>query len=118
MEVKVQILLDKCQKTEKYSSADFLTNGGISTKIDTACAIAHNKVMIIHNETGITGSFNFTKAAEEKNAENLLVIHYMQLAARYIEKWHPNNEHSEPCTSRSERGAQSRQPRMHSKLQN
>jgi phosphatidylserine/phosphatidylglycerophosphate/cardiolipin synthase-like enzyme len=30
--------------------------------------------MIIDGETVITGSFNFTKAAEENNAENLLVI--------------------------------------------
>ena len=37
-------------------------------------AIAHNKIMIIDQATIITGSFNFTKAAEEKNAENMLVI--------------------------------------------
>ena len=30
--------------------------------------------MVIDSATIITGSFNFTKAAEEKNAENLLVI--------------------------------------------
>ena len=37
-------------------------------------AIAHNKIMVIDGGTVITGSFNFTKAAEENNAENLLVI--------------------------------------------
>jgi len=31
--VRVQVLLDKSQRTEKYSSADFLANAGISTKI-------------------------------------------------------------------------------------
>ena len=30
--------------------------------------------MVIDSATILTGSFNFTKAAEEKNAENLLVI--------------------------------------------
>ena len=30
--------------------------------------------MIVDRATIITGSFNFTKAAEEKNTENLLVI--------------------------------------------
>jgi phosphatidylserine/phosphatidylglycerophosphate/cardiolipin synthase-like enzyme len=39
---------------------------GIPVKIDAAHAIAHNKTMIIDGETVITGSFNFTKAAEEK----------------------------------------------------
>jgi len=30
--------------------------------------------MILDRSTLITGSFNFTKAAEEKNAENLLIL--------------------------------------------
>jgi phosphatidylserine/phosphatidylglycerophosphate/cardiolipin synthase-like enzyme len=38
--------------------------------IDDRHAIAHNKIMIFERETVITGSFNFTKAAEEKNKEN------------------------------------------------
>ena len=49
-------------------------NAGIQTLIDDKHAIAHNKVMVIDSTTVITGSFNFTKAAEERNAENLLVI--------------------------------------------
>ena len=73
--VKVEVILDKSQRTQKYSSATFLYNPGIPVKIDAQHAIAHNKVMIIDGETVITGSFNFTKAAEENNAENLLVIH-------------------------------------------
>jgi phosphatidylserine/phosphatidylglycerophosphate/cardiolipin synthase-like enzyme len=38
--------------------------------------------MIIDGETVITGSFNFTKAAEESNAENPLVIKDKKLAER------------------------------------
>ena len=55
----------------------------MSVKIDSQHAIAHNKVMVIDAETVITGSFNFTKAAEDNNAENLLVIHDKVLAERY-----------------------------------
>ena len=51
-----------------------MVNAGIPTFIDNKHAIAHNKIMIIDQSTIITGSFNFTKAAEEKNAENLLII--------------------------------------------
>lgn len=93
--VKVEALLDKSQRTQKYSSADFLVNSGIPTKIDSAHAIAHSKVIIIDAEIVISGSFNFTKAAEEKNAENLLVIRDKALAARYIENWRKHAEHSE-----------------------
>jgi phosphatidylserine/phosphatidylglycerophosphate/cardiolipin synthase-like enzyme len=56
----------------QYSSATFLSNVGVPTFIDTKHAIAHSKVMIIDGDTVITGSFNFSKAAEESNAENLL----------------------------------------------
>lgn len=57
----------------------------IPTRIDAAHAIAHNKIMIIDGETVITGSFNLTKATEEKNAENLLIIQDKDLATRYAE---------------------------------
>ena len=72
--VTVLAVLDKSNETEKYSAATFLVNAGIQTLIDAQHAIAHNKVMVIDSATILTGSFNFTKAAEEKNAENLLVI--------------------------------------------
>ena len=38
---------------------------------------------------------NFTKAAEEKNTENLLVIRDKTLAAKYVENWKVPAEHSE-----------------------
>jgi phosphatidylserine/phosphatidylglycerophosphate/cardiolipin synthase-like enzyme len=93
--VKVQVILDKSQRTQKYSSATFLTNVGIPVKIDAVHAIAHNKIVIIDGETVITGSFNFTKAAEANNAENLLVIHDKKLAERYIKNWQEHERHSE-----------------------
>jgi phosphatidylserine/phosphatidylglycerophosphate/cardiolipin synthase-like enzyme len=93
--VKVEVILDKSQKTQKYSSATFLYNSGIPVKIDAEHTIAHNKVMIIDGETVITGSFNFTKAAEENNAENLLIVHDRNLAAIYTKNWQKHAEHSE-----------------------
>ena len=100
--VKVEVILDKSQRTEKYSEADFLAqHAGIPTAIDAQHAIAHNKVMIIDDETVITGSFNFTKAAEENNAENLLVIRDQALAAKYTANWKAHAEHSEVYAGKS-----------------
>ncbi len=62
--------------------------------------IAHNEIMIIDGETVITGSFNFTKAAEEKNAENLLVIRDKKLAKRYFKNWEEHERHSEVYVDR------------------
>jgi phosphatidylserine/phosphatidylglycerophosphate/cardiolipin synthase-like enzyme len=94
--VKVQIILDKSQRTERYSSATFLDNSGLAPLIDARHAIAHNKVMVIDGETVMTGSFNFTKAAEQSNAENLLIIHDASLASKYQKNWHDHEVHAEP----------------------
>jgi phosphatidylserine/phosphatidylglycerophosphate/cardiolipin synthase-like enzyme len=98
--VQVQVILDKSQRTEKYSSADFLANQGVPTMIDAAHAISHYKVIIIDGETLITGSFNFTKAAQAKNAENLLIIRDPALAAQYTQNWQAHAQHSQPYVGR------------------
>ncbi len=98
--VKVEVILDKSQRKDGYSSATFLYNQGIPVKIDAQHTIAHNKVMIIDGETVITGSFNFTKAAEENNAENLLVIRDRKLAERYVKNWQEHAQHSEVYVGR------------------
>jgi len=93
---KVTVVLDRSQRSERYSSADFVNNAGIPTYIDAKHAIAHNKIMIIDGATLITGSFNFTKAAEEKNAENLLVIKGDPgLVKKYLANFEEHLGHSE-----------------------
>jgi phosphatidylserine/phosphatidylglycerophosphate/cardiolipin synthase-like enzyme len=101
--VQVQVILDKSQRTEKYSSADFLANQGVPTMIDANHAISHDKVMIIDGETVITGSFNFTKAAQEKNAENLLIIRDPALASQYTANWQAHAQYSQPYVGRGVR---------------
>ena len=96
--VSVSVVLDRSQRGEKYTSATFLLNAGVPCAIDARHAIAHNKCMVIDGETVITGSFNFTKAAEESNAENLLVLKDAALAKKYAENWRVHFDHSEPYT--------------------
>jgi phosphatidylserine/phosphatidylglycerophosphate/cardiolipin synthase-like enzyme len=73
--VKVRALLDEgTNRGGEYSGATYLFNKGVPVWTDGAHAIAHNKVMIIDGEIVITGSFNFTEAAEKRNAENLLIL--------------------------------------------
>lgn len=64
--VKVEVILDKSQRKETDTGATFLRNEGIPVYLDAAHAIAHNKVMVIDGGIVVTGSFNFTKAAEER----------------------------------------------------
>lgn len=62
-------------------------NEGILTWIDYRPAIAHNKVMILDNKIVLTGSFNYLKGAQKKNAENLLVITDSNVTTCYYENW-------------------------------
>jgi phosphatidylserine/phosphatidylglycerophosphate/cardiolipin synthase-like enzyme len=93
--VQVRVILDASQRTEKYSEADFLHHNEIATLIDAQHAIAHNKIIIVDDYLVLTGSFNFTKAAEERNAENLLVINDPSLAKQYLENWRAHEAHSQ-----------------------
>jgi phosphatidylserine/phosphatidylglycerophosphate/cardiolipin synthase-like enzyme len=56
--------------------------------------------MIIDRETVIKGSFHFTRAAEEKNAENLFIIKSKELAGIYIGNWNRPTEHSKRYEAR------------------
>jgi phospholipase D len=81
--VKIVALVDKSNITAKYSVVRTLTNANIPVYVDYKPAIAHNKVMIIDGKEVVTGSFNFTKSAQVRNAENLLIIDDAKLASQY-----------------------------------
>ena len=115
--VKIEVILDKSQRTEKYSEADFLRNMGIPVRIDAKHAIAHNKVMVIDDGVVITGSFNFTKAAEENNAENLLVIRDKALAVKYTANWKAHAGHSEAYEREKAYSETHREPACRSAVQ-
>ena len=98
--VLIEVVLDKSNKTGKYSAADFVAHAGIPTWLDEKHAIAHNKVMILDEATVITGSFNFTKAAEESNAENVLILRSPELASLYTQQFIEHRRHSTPYVGR------------------
>lgn len=85
--VAVKILIDRSQLKAKHSQLHFLLQHKIPIFIDPAKGIAHNKVMIFDAASVLTGSFNFSHAAETKNAENLLLIRDPSLAQIYKKNW-------------------------------
>lgn len=86
--VEVKILVDRSQVKSKYSQVRHVMKQGIAVAVDKVPGIAHNKVMIVDEEYVLTGSFNWTKAAETRNAENLLLIRDTKLNGIYAAKWH------------------------------
>lgn len=70
--VKIRILMDKVQSQGKYSKYEFFLDNEIAIIQDRRAGIMHNKIAVIDGKVLFTGSYNWTKSAEESNQENLL----------------------------------------------
>jgi phosphatidylserine/phosphatidylglycerophosphate/cardiolipin synthase-like enzyme len=84
--VAVTVVLDKSQEKMTYGSWRILKREGVPVYFDSKHATANNKVILIDDDTIITGSYNFTKAAEEKNAENVVIIKHADDVFEKFEK--------------------------------
>jgi len=85
--VRVAALLDSSNLHESSSKMQELIDAGIEVKIDKVSGIAHNKVMIIDKKKVITGSFNFTTAADNINVENVVMLEDANIANVYLQNW-------------------------------
>jgi phosphatidylserine/phosphatidylglycerophosphate/cardiolipin synthase-like enzyme len=72
--VDVTLVLDAAQTSEHREQARNLVHAGIAVYLDARHAVADNRVILIDEQVIISGSFNFTPAAESQNAENLLIL--------------------------------------------
>jgi len=81
--VKVRVYLDKEQVDNQYSQSRFLVQKGIKTRISSNKYIMHNKFAIIDNRILLTGSYNWTFSANNRNDENLMAIGDPEVIARY-----------------------------------
>jgi len=91
--VNVDVVIDKlCTNYMKFITA--LVTNNISVVMDHKHAIAHNKIMVMDDYIVITGSYNFTRAAERNNAENLVIFHSVDIAKRYKDNFKIHKGHS------------------------
>jgi len=64
--------MDKGQSQGKSSRYKFLLDNDLETIQDRRSGYMHNKIAIIDGRVLFTGSYNWSKSAEERNQENLL----------------------------------------------
>lgn len=85
--VKVRMVLDHSQRTQKSSKApiEALHAEHIEVRFDHSVKIAHNKIIVIDGYQTITGSYNWTHSAEFKNAENLVFISSPVVTKQYAD---------------------------------
>jgi phosphatidylserine/phosphatidylglycerophosphate/cardiolipin synthase-like enzyme len=96
--VQEQVILDA--NAQMYDppvpAVALLVGAGIAVSLDERHEWAHDKVMILDGKVVITGSYNWTLAAENNNGENLLVIRDPRLARVYAKNWGRHADHSTP----------------------
>lgn len=100
--IDVRILVDAEQLSKGDSSkVPDLSAAGIPVWVETKYQNAHNKIIVIDANTAdavvITGSFNFTWAAQHKNAENILIARSNPaLTSRYALNWERHQHEASP----------------------
>ena len=78
-----------------------LDRAGARIWLDTSHAASHNKIVILDAGTPaatvITGSYNFTQAAQSKNAENIVIISRSPaVTGRFLENFETQRGNSRP----------------------
>jgi phosphatidylserine/phosphatidylglycerophosphate/cardiolipin synthase-like enzyme len=78
---------------------DAMKAAGVRVYLDASHAISHNKLILIDTSSAkpvvITGSYNFTQAAENNNAENILIVSgNTTIAANYLANWQKHFAHA------------------------
>lgn len=103
--VKVEVLADaKMNRREKGNAIPRLLAGGVPVAFETRYNAAHNKVLVVDAEgpkcAVLTGSYNFTWSADNRNAENLLIVRdHCALARAYRDNWQRHRAEATPVTS-------------------
>lgn len=97
--VDVALIADSRQTDRIATSVvRYLAASGVPVYLDGAHASAHNKVMVIDPDTApvmITGSYNFTHAAQYRNAENLLILRGNHAITKaYDANWLRHRQHA------------------------
>jgi phosphatidylserine/phosphatidylglycerophosphate/cardiolipin synthase-like enzyme len=85
--VEVRGVMDAGQVNSAGSRYEELRQAGIEVRLDGNPDRMHHKVIVIDARTVITGSYNFSRSAEQFNDENVVILHDPNVAARYLEEF-------------------------------
>lgn len=85
--VVVQGVIEDRNAEREYSEYERLRAEVHDVLPDGNPYIMHHKVIIIDDETVILGSYNFTASAEDRNDENILIIHDPEVVALFVDEF-------------------------------
>jgi phosphatidylserine/phosphatidylglycerophosphate/cardiolipin synthase-like enzyme len=84
--VEIKVVFEKSQVSQ-YSEYMKLRSEGVLVRNDTNSKLMHHKVAVIDSHILLTGSFNWSAAAESSNNENFMVIKSETLVTTFEEEF-------------------------------
>jgi phosphatidylserine/phosphatidylglycerophosphate/cardiolipin synthase-like enzyme len=85
--VRVRGVIERDQADAAGAEYFHLLGAGAEVRLDHSTGNLHHKVILLDEATVVTGSYNFTRSAEQANDEALLILHSPSLAAAYLEEF-------------------------------
>ena len=86
--VKVFGLFEGRGSGSRYSEYIKMKIEGLPVKVDRNRYAMHHKVIIIDGESVITGSYNFSKNANKKNDENIIIIMNKEISGEFLKEFY------------------------------
>jgi len=99
--VKIHVIFDRNLESHLRTEPPRLVAGAIPVRTDKHEKLFHNKYAVIDDSYTITGSFNWTTNADKRNAENLIIIRDVGVAAAFTANFWYHWSHSDPFTTRT-----------------
>jgi phosphatidylserine/phosphatidylglycerophosphate/cardiolipin synthase-like enzyme len=81
-------------KSNTGTEFDPFRQAGLDVRIDGLDGQMHHKFFIVDESIVVIGSYNFSRAAEERNDENILIVYNPQIAEFYLQEFHRVFDHS------------------------
>lgn len=72
--VRVEIVLDRANEKDAASDLHLFAAQGLAPTLDTQVPCCHDNLIVVDGATVITGSFDFTRLAEEEHSDSVLIV--------------------------------------------
>jgi phosphatidylserine/phosphatidylglycerophosphate/cardiolipin synthase-like enzyme len=85
--VEVRVVIERERAYEQGSEYPRLKSAGVDVRLDGNPNLMHHKFMVIDGYVVVTGSYNWSTAAEDRNDENIVVIFDRDVAQRFVQEF-------------------------------
>jgi phosphatidylserine/phosphatidylglycerophosphate/cardiolipin synthase-like enzyme len=85
--VEVRVVIERERAYEQGSEYPRLKSSGVDVRLDGNPNLMHHKFMVIDGYIVVTGSYNWSSAAEDRNDENIVVILDRDVAQRFVQEF-------------------------------